>query len=264
MAMHRHRGFTLVELFLVVAMVVLIASILLPALSNAREQSRRVACLSNLRQLHAAYIQYATENDGIVLPCDKIHAQTGFPADEQANDIPPLRAYTHDSRVFHCISDERQQAHGAPRSYSINDYLGGSFQYPDLRPAYPVVKHARHLRDVTNAATTFLWIEETPVTTLNGFTGGFVVLQYPLQLWADFPGILHRNGTCIVFVDGHSEFLQWNDQGTTTLALTSALQTSKRPFLSAVPTSKQADLPDTSHDLLRLQSISGNGGVPPQ
>ena len=259
--MHRSRGFTLVELFLVIAMVVVIAGILLPALSNAREQSRRATCLSNLRQLHAAYVQYASENDGVVLPCDKIHVQRGFSADEQANDIPPLRVYTHDSRVFHCISDERQQAHGSPRSYSINDYLGGSFGYPDLGPGHPIPKHAMYLRNVTNAAGTFLWIEETPVTTLNGFTGGFVVLQYPLQLWVDFPGILHRNGTCIVFVDGHSEFLSWSDQGTATLERTWALETIKRPYLSAVPTSKQADLPDTSHDLLRLQTISGNGGV---
>jgi prepilin-type N-terminal cleavage/methylation domain-containing protein/prepilin-type processing-associated H-X9-DG protein len=57
-----HRGFTLVELLVVIGVVALLIAILLPTLSKSRESARRVACLSNLRQVHAAFHLYAFAN----------------------------------------------------------------------------------------------------------------------------------------------------------------------------------------------------------
>jgi prepilin-type N-terminal cleavage/methylation domain-containing protein len=54
-------GFTLIELLIVVALLALLISILLPGLSQAREQARSVACRSNLRQLATAFLTYAAE-----------------------------------------------------------------------------------------------------------------------------------------------------------------------------------------------------------
>jgi prepilin-type N-terminal cleavage/methylation domain-containing protein/prepilin-type processing-associated H-X9-DG protein len=50
---HR-RGFTLIELLVVISIIALLVAVLLPALGNAREQGRRVKCLSNLRQMAIA------------------------------------------------------------------------------------------------------------------------------------------------------------------------------------------------------------------
>ena len=57
-------GFTLIELLVVISIIALLIAILLPALQGAREAARKVACLSNLRQLTLANAAYGTENRG--------------------------------------------------------------------------------------------------------------------------------------------------------------------------------------------------------
>lgn len=77
----RRRGFTLIELLVVVAIIALLISILLPSLAAAKEEARKGACLSNLRNIGSGCQMYAVEDErGLVLPIHRKHVESsGFP-----------------------------------------------------------------------------------------------------------------------------------------------------------------------------------------
>ena len=56
-----NRGFTLIKLLVVVAIISLLASILFPVFARARENARRSACLSNLKQMNLGIMQYVQD-----------------------------------------------------------------------------------------------------------------------------------------------------------------------------------------------------------
>jgi prepilin-type N-terminal cleavage/methylation domain-containing protein/prepilin-type processing-associated H-X9-DG protein len=91
------RGFTLIELLVVIAIIAILAAILFPVFARAREQARKTACLSNLKQIGLACHMYAQDYDEL-FPVDN-HACN--PHLRLVNEIMP---YVKNQGIFYCPS----------------------------------------------------------------------------------------------------------------------------------------------------------------
>jgi prepilin-type N-terminal cleavage/methylation domain-containing protein/prepilin-type processing-associated H-X9-DG protein len=108
----RGRGFTLMELLVVLGIMALLMGLLLPALSRVRAQASSVACMSNLRQVGTLLLIYSNQNRGWVYPVGERDPFTGAPQTFGTNVPRDDRwpTYVFDPRVWNpptliCPSD---------------------------------------------------------------------------------------------------------------------------------------------------------------
>ena len=215
----RRRGFTLVELLVVIGIIALLIAILMPSLARSREQAKRIQCMSNLRQICLATLQYTTDNKGWfpraaasgTADDDWLWWQTGRDVNRA-----PLVQYLSGAQVFNpdlfrCPSDNLESHKSYPYSYSMNEFMGGL-----LWP--PSVDGDLHLRikivQVRRPAEKILYIDESSQTIDDGcwapqhyFSDGHNLISNRHDKAAEKSTNPNFGNGNAAFTDGHAEFV---------------------------------------------------------
>jgi prepilin-type N-terminal cleavage/methylation domain-containing protein len=158
-------GFTLVELLVVIGIIAVLLGILLPALSRASGQAKRLSCLSNMRQLGQYFAIYLNDNKGVFprpavnsLYEDWIWWQPG--RDIKQGAIAKIAGHKFKPELYRCPVDELKiHSGGYPYSYSVNEKICGyqGVNHPCLR-----------VSQIRNSAQKILLIDESTETVDDG------------------------------------------------------------------------------------------------
>ncbi|MBL7215458.1 MAG: type II secretion system protein, partial [Phycisphaerae bacterium] len=113
----RRKGFTLIELLVVIAIIAMLLAVILPSLRLAKEQARKVLCLSNLRQWHACWQMYLVDNN------DKF--TIGFDSNGGYHSwMDHMRPYYQTEEIFTCPNAPLQEKQPDCPASSTGNYWG--------------------------------------------------------------------------------------------------------------------------------------------
>jgi len=126
-APNQRLAFTLVELLVVVAIIALLAAILFPVFSLARENARRTSCQSNLKQIGLGLLQYSQDNDEMATrdTYGPIYNPYGPSASDRWKWMDVIYPFVRNTQVFSCPSDTLS----SPYVYDQPGVGGGGTNY---------------------------------------------------------------------------------------------------------------------------------------
>ena len=217
----------MIELLVVIAIIGILASLLLPALSQAKGKAQSTLCKNNLKQLQLAWEMYAGDNDGRIVPdniatvAGDLYSVDGWVLGNAQRDRTDdnlrkgkLWNYLGAARVYRCPSDQ-SKVRGRPdllrfRSYALEGTLNLSFADGSVPGAHRLDVLRRDF-NALDPANNYGFLDVSEQTIGDGGFGFGTSSNWrdPDVNWFHGPGERHGNGANLSFLDGHVDSHRW-------------------------------------------------------
>jgi len=208
--MNKRYSFTLIELLVVIAIIAILASMLLPALSQARERAKAIKCTSNLKQIGSAMQMYTNTWESWIYPLRDNTTNGPWWYTRLNEDI------INNQEIFHCPSDEDFGFDRTLLSYGFN--WGGSDGLTTANGLGLGFGHASEpaikITMIKNASSMIMIADSHYDSThlYCGYAISTTAVRNVLGAGAtSLAGVRHNEDANIVWVDGHVNRHRFNE-----------------------------------------------------
>lgn len=227
--MKHRRGFTLIEILVVIAIIAILAALIFPVFAQAREKARTIQCSSNCRQLATAVMLYAHDYDETLPGWPDPSANPLFSTWGWCMVVPALDPYLKNRNVWACPSASMPQSFGPPGSQVVVTLAYNEYIYNTAHRLLP--GYSQRWNSLAALASAPAGVSSVAVIADSSFPGIF-------NDWGDYDGICfpqegsgfglgrikytngwsgncpaqpnalrHNQGTNVIFADGHARLV---------------------------------------------------------